>query len=346
MTTENTEETTKNTDWFKFTGEGDKDSFKGEFPDAPPWRQTSEEKKSTSENKKSTYIPDTEGKELEAVNASIYLKRPLLVTGDPGVGKSSLAHAIADEMGLELVKWEITTKTTLKDGLYSYDAIARLQDASLVKDEKDIKNINEYLFLGALGYAFTESKDEKNKYYDKPKVLLIDEIDKSDIDLPNDLLHIFEEMQFVIPELERADKDAEGIDVKTTHDKDNKITIKNGKVGLKKAKNFPIVIMTSNNNREFPPAFLRRCLSLEMKQPDRDRLIEIVEAHFDSLTDSQTKSMHKIVKIFTDKLETENNKLSVDQLLNAIQLLVKDQDGSINILTDKSLQDTIFRSLV
>ena len=334
---------TKNTDWFKFTGEGEKDSFTGDFPDAPPWRQTLDEKQSSPENKKSTYIPDTEGKELEAVNASIYLKRPLLVTGDPGVGKSSLAHAIADEMGLELVKWEITTKTILKDGLYSYDAIARLQDASLVKEKGDIKNINEYLFLGALGYAFTEDEDETKA---KPKVLLIDEIDKSDIDLPNDLLHIFEEMQFIIPELERADKDGTGIEIKTTHDKDKKVNIKNGIVGLKKAKNFPIVIMTSNNSREFPPAFLRRCLSLEMKQPDKKRLIKIVEAHFDSLTDSQTNSMHKIVKIFTDKLEIENNKLSVDQLLNAIQLLVEDKDKSINILTDESLQDTIFRALV
>ena len=327
---------TKNTDWYKFTGEGEKGSFEGEFPDAPPWRKI-------SQKKKSTYKPDKKGKELEAVNASIYLKRPLLVTGDPGVGKSSLAYAIADEMGLELVKWEITTKTTLKDGLYSYDAIARLQDASLVKEKGDIKNINEYLFLGALGYAFTEDKDETKA---KPKVLLIDEIDKSDIDLPNDLLHIFEEMQFVIPELERADKDGKGIKIYPAHDKTQSLNIKNGKVGLTNAKNFPIVIMTSNATREFPPAFLRRCLSLEMKQPDKDRLIEIVEAHFDSLTDIQTKSMHNIVTIFIDKLEKENNKLSVDQLLNAIQLLVEDKDGSINILTDKSLQDTVFRSIV
>ncbi len=327
---------TKNTDWYKFTGEGETGSFKGAFPDAPTWRQV-------NDKKTSNYKPDKNSKELEAVNASIYLKRPLLVTGDPGVGKSSLAHAIADEMGLELVKWEITTKTTLKDGLYSYDAIARLQDASLVKEKGDIKNINEYLFLGALGYAFTENEDETKA---KPKVLLIDEIDKSDIDLPNDLLHIFEEMQFIIPELERADKDGEGIDIYPAQDKTQKLNIKNGKVGLKNAKNFPIVIMTSNNSREFPPAFLRRCLSLEMKQPDKDRLIEIVEAHFDSLTESQAINMKKIVEIFIAKLEKENNKLSVDQLLNAIQLLVKDEDGSINILTDTSLQDTVFRSIV
>ena len=330
--------TTKNTDWYKFTGKGEKASFKDEFPDAPPWRQV-------SEKRPNNYKPDKNGKELEAVNASIYLKRPLLVTGDPGVGKSSLAYAIADEMGLELVKWEITTKTTLKDGLYSYDAIARLQDASLLKAKGDIKNINEYLFLGGLGYAFTEEKEEKNVMV-KPKVLLIDEIDKCDIDLPNDLLHIFEEMQFVIPELERAeDKDVEGIDIYPTHDKKNSIKIKNGRVGLTDAKNFPIVIMTSNNTREFPPAFLRRCLSLEMEQPNKDRLIEIVEAHFNSLTETQTESMYKIIAIFIEKLES-NNKLSVDQLLNAMQLLIQGEDGSIDILKDTSLQDTVFRSLV
>jgi len=323
----------KNTNWYKFTGEG---SFDGTFPDAPPWRQI-------SKKKKSNYKPDKEGKELEAVNASIYLKRPLLVTGDPGVGKSSLAYAIAEEMGLELVKWEITTKSTLKDGLYSYDAIARLQDASLVKEKGDGKNINEYLFLGALGYAFTEPTDETDEYYDKPKVLLIDEIDKSDIDLPNDLLHIFEEMQFVIPELERADKNGDGIEVKATYDKTKSLTIKNGKVSLTNAKNFPIVIMTSNDSREFPPAFLRRCLSLEMKQPKRARLIEIVEAHFDPLTEEQTETMEKIVTIFIEKLK--ENKLSVDQLLNAIQLLVN-EENPIDISDDESLQDTIFRSLV
>jgi len=327
---------TKNTNWYKFTGEGKKGSFKGAFPDAPPWRETVKEKK----DKENTYKPDTEGKELDAINASIYLKRPLLVTGDPGVGKSSLAYAIADEMGLELVKWEITTKTTLKDGLYSYDAIARLQDASLVKEEGDIKNINEYLFLGALGYAFTESEDEKDKYYNKPKVLLIDEIDKSDIDLPNDLLHIFEEMQFVIPELERADKDGMGISIKTTHDKTKSLIIKNGKVGLINAKNFPIVIMTSNDSREFPPAFLRRCLSLEMKQPNIDRLKEIVEAHFSFINDD----MENIIDAFLKRLNVDN-KLAVDQLLNAIQLLIN-KESPIDISKDESLQDTIFRSLV
>ncbi len=333
---------TKNTNWYKFTGEGEKGSFEGTFPDAPPWRQTLKEKQQReTKDTKITYIPDKEGKELEAVNASIYLKRPLLVTGDPGVGKSSLARAIAEEMGLELVKWEITTKTTLKDGLYSYDAIARLQDASLIKDEKDIKNINEYLFLSALGYAFTESEDKEDEYYDKPKVLLIDEIDKSDIDLPNDLLHIFEEMQFVIPELERADKDGEGIDIKTIHDKNISINIENGKVGLTNAKNFPIVIMTSNDSREFPPAFLRRCLSLKMEQPDRERLEKIVNAHFKYINDD----MKKIIDAFEKRLK-ENNKLSVDQLLNAIQLLVNDKDNPIDILEDKILEDTIFRSLV
>ena len=338
MSNEKKENKPKNTNWYKFIGTGVKDSFKGEFPDAPSWRQP-------SESKENIYKPDKEGKELEVVNASIYLKRPILVTGDPGIGKSSLAYAIADEMGLELVKWEISTKTVLKDGLYSYDAIARLQDASLVKEKGDIKNINEYLFLGALGYAFSESDDKTDKYYNKPKVLLIDEIDKSDIDLPNDLLHIFEEMKFVIPELERVKEETEekeGISIKTAHNKEKSIKVKDGKVGLTNANNFPIVIMTSNNDREFPPAFLRRCLSLEMEQPNTDRLIEIVEAHFKCTASSDMK---KIIKVFEDKIK-DNNKLSVDQLLNAIQLLVKVKDDSTDILNDTSLQDTIFRSLV
>jgi len=335
MSNEKKENKPKNTGWYKFTGTGVKDSFTGDFPDAPSWRQP-------SENKENTYMPDKEGKELEVVNASIYLKRPILVTGDPGIGKSSLAYAIADEMGLELVKWEISTKTVLKDGLYSYDAIARLQDASLVKEKGDIKNINEYLFLGALGYAFSESDDNTDKYYNKPKVLLIDEIDKSDIDLPNDLLHIFEEMKFVIPELERVKEETEGISIKTAHNKEKSIKVKDGKVGLTNANNFPIVIMTSNNDREFPPAFLRRCLSLEMEQPNTARLIKIVEAHFKC---TASTDMKKIIKVFEDKIK-DNNKLSVDQLLNAIQLLVKVKDDSTDILNDTSLQDTIFRSLV
>jgi MoxR-like ATPase len=316
----------KNKDWFIFKGDGSK-TDNVEFPKAPPWRKGKE-----SEN--SSYIPDVDNNELEVVNASIYLKRPILVTGNPGTGKSSLAYAIAKELGLEVVKWEITTKSTLKDGLYSYDAIARLQDVSLKQDT----NIDEYLFLGALGYAFSSS--------DKPKVLLIDEIDKSDIDLPNDLLHILEEMEFVIPELERADRDGKGTDIYASHKKKSQggkpIKIENGKVTCN-SDNFPIIIMTSNDEREFPPAFLRRCLRLDMKTPNKDRLIEIIEAKFNDIPDDKKESINSIVDKFLDLIDKENLTLSTDQLLNAIHLLFEKE---IDISKDDSLGKEIFRSLV
>jgi MoxR-like ATPase len=312
--------------WFIFKGSKDKQTI-NEFPEAPPWRQ----KKSN----KNRYVPAKDSKELEIVNAGIYLKRPILVTGKPGLGKSSLAYAIADELDLELVKWEIGTKTVLNDGLYSYDAIARLQDASL-QSKEDI-DISKYLFLGPLGYAFSVE--------DKPVVLLIDEIDKSDIDLPNDLLHIFEEMEFTIKQLEIADKDGTGIDIYPTHKKDKSIKIKNGKVSLKEPKNFPIIIMTSNDEREFPPAFLRRCLRLDMQKPDKDRLLDIVSSHFDKDKEEikSDKTVDSILEEFLKLRDEDDLTLSTDQLLNAMQLLFGSK--TIDILEYPQLKDTLFKSL-
>jgi len=329
-----------NKDWHIFEGQGKskkKENIK--FPPAPPWRQA----KSEIANK---YIIDKDSEELDIVNAGIYLKRPILITGNPGIGKSSLAYAIAEELGLELVKWEITTKTTLKDGLYSYDAIARLQDISLQSKDncKKKTKINDYLFLGALGYAFDNPIEGS-----KPKVLLIDEIDKSDIDLPNDLLHIFEDMEFLIPELERADKKGKGIEIFPMHKKESQKgiarKIENGKVFCL-PDNFPIILMTSNDEREFPPAFLRRCIRLDMIAPSEKRLRDIVKSYykeyFKNISASEEKTMEEIVNKFWTKNDGKYT-LSTDQLLNAMQLLFKDK---INILEDKKLMDNIFRSLV
>src|SRR5579883_1738754 len=157
------------------------------LPAPPNWRRFDKEERGV------TY--QARGEEIDLVNAALYLRRPLLVTGKPGTGKSSLAYAVAKELQLkEVLRWNITTRSTLQQGLYRYDAIGRLQDAQ-GSGKDNLSEIGKYIQLGPLGTALLPSLN--------PKVLLIDEIDKSDIDLPNDLLNIFEEGEFEIPELAR-----------------------------------------------------------------------------------------------------------------------------------------------
>ena len=228
-----------NTDWCAFQGDGEVKEL--ELPSAPPWR--------SRENRIKSYCTFSD-KVKKMVSAALILRRPLLITGNPGTGKSSLAEAIRHELNLgdKVLYWRIGTQSKLKDGLYSYDALSRLQDTQM-EDEKVYKNIENYLNLEALGTAFTSEKQ---------RIVLIDEIDKSPIDLPNNLLHIFEENQFEIPEIRRL-KDA---------------TFENGK-GFKKIgsdgivkcdiETFPLIIMTSNGERDFPSAFMRRCLHLKIE---------------------------------------------------------------------------------
>ena len=165
---------------------------------APSWRQFRDDVEGAAQqqkNKGENFQPPPVA--IEMVNAALALRRPLLITGNPGTGKSSLAYAVARELGLKnVLKWAITTRTTLKDGLYSYDAIARLQDAQ-ASGEDNRQETGNYITLGPLGTAFLPA--------DLPRVLLIDEIDKSDIDLPNDLLNLFEDGEFSIPELQRLE---------------------------------------------------------------------------------------------------------------------------------------------
>ena len=216
------------------------------LPDAPSWRQFQDDEAGTIAQAK------VKGQKIkpppvavEMVNAALALRRPLLITGNPGTGKSSLAYAVAEELGLKnVLKWAITTRTNLKDGLYSYDAIARLQDAQASgKDNRS--DTGNYITLGPLGTAFVAS--------DLPRILLIDEIDKSDIDLPNDLLNLFEDGEFPVPELERLELPQTQVrTVDREEGKQRKVTVRNGII---RCRAFPLVIMTSNGERDFPPPF-------------------------------------------------------------------------------------------
>ena len=301
------------------------------LPEPPPWRsfntevQTTE-KKSREEIKGKTF--QVWDRQVELVNAALYLRRPLLVTGKPGTGKSSLAYAIAYQLKLgKVLTWPINTRTTLSDGLYRYDAIGRLQDAQLGNKP----NIGKYIQLGAVGTAFLP-----NEY---PRVLLIDEIDKSDIDLPNDLLNLFEEGEFEILELARMSEQEKVVNVRTYDNQ--KVDISEGKVACKQ---FPLVIMTSNGERDFPPAFLRRCLQLEMPEPTIEELAEIVESHFDNL-ESDTDTLN-IAKEFIEKFvrAREGGKnLATDQLLNVIFMLTKKKSPSEQ--DKKNLLECLLQSL-
>ena len=246
-------------------------------------------------------VPDP--REVAMVNAALYLGRPLLVTGRPGTGKSTLAYLVAAELGLgPVLKWPISSRTGLKEGLYLYDAIGRVQAARRGSEEQ--ADIGGYVRLGPLGTALLP--------FELPRVLLIDELDKSDIDLPNDLLNVFEDGEYEIPELVRLAKQQPTVTV-FTHDRGGTAEVADGRV---RPRAFPVVIITSNGEREFPPAFLRRCLQLEMRPPTAEQLGMMVAAQFG---DTSELDVRQLISDFLQRSDRVGG-LASDQLLNAVHL--------------------------
>jgi MoxR-like ATPase len=271
--------------------------------------------------------------ELELINAALYLRRPLLVTGEPGSGKSTLAHAVARELGLgRVLHWPIVSRTVLREGLYQYDALARLQDLQISRnsDERELSGAEEqpdaigrYIRLGPLGTALLPAA--------RPRVLLVDELDKSDIDLPNDLLNALEEGEFRIPELERmAERRSE---ILIRDDDGEQVTVNGGRV---RCREFPFVVLTSNGERDFPAPLLRRCIHLRLDTPDADRLAAMVRAHFG---DDAATANAGIIEQFLDRRPGEQR--SADQLLNAIYLTQHARDeepGTRDRLAEELMQ--------
>ena len=233
------------------------------------------------------YLPNPEL--VEAVNLAIYLQRPLLLQGEPGCGKSQLARAVAYELGLDFKAWYIKSTSRAKDGLYNYDAIRRLRDAQLAASNRFTDELNQkiddpstYINWGALGEAFLS---------EKPTVLLIDEIDKADIDFPNDLLLELDQRCFIVDETRQ----------------------------MIKANIPPIVFITSNDEKDLPDAFLRRCLFHYVEFPNQERLVTIIKAHFPA--ESETLLKKAITRFLELREEMQKDKGEAGKKVSTSELI-------------------------
>ena len=221
-----------------------------------------------------------------SVNAAITLKRPLLVKGEPGTGKTMLAEEVAEALKMPLLQWHVKSTTKAQQGLYEYDAVSRLRDSQLsdVDGGERVKDIHNYILKGVLWQAFTA---------DQPVALLIDEIDKADIEFPNDLLREIDRMEFYCYETRE----------------------------LVKARHRPLVFITSNNEKELPDAFLRRCFFHYIKFPDAETMQKIIDVHFPGL---KKELLQASMKTFFDvrNLPGLKKKPSTSELLDWLKLLV------------------------
>jgi len=217
-----------------------------------------------------------------AVNAAVTLERPILIKGEPGTGKTQLAIEVAQSLGKPLHEWHIKSTTKAQQGLYEYDAVARLRDSQLGDDR--VHDIANYIVRGKIWEAFES---------DEQPVLLIDEIDKADIEFPNDLLRELDRMEFYVYETKR----------------------------LVEARHRPIIVITSNNEKELPDAFLRRCFFHYIKFPDRETMTEIVDVHFPNLKkDLLTEALNAFYKV--RDVRGLKKKPSTSELLDWIKLLL------------------------
>jgi len=221
-----------------------------------------------------------------AVNAAIALQRPLLIKGEPGTGKTMLAEQVAESQDMRLIQWHIKSTTKAQQGLYEYDAVSRLRDSQLATGDVDVSDISNYIRQGKLWEAFES---------DEQVVLLIDEIDKADIEFPNDLLQELDKMEFFVYETGE--------------------TIK--------ARNRPIIIITSNNEKELPDAFLRRCFFHFINFPDRDTMREIIAVHYPEI---QKNLVNEALEMFFQLRDVPGLKKrpSTSELIDWLKLLMSD----------------------
>lgn len=223
-----------------------------------------------------------------AVNAAIQLQKPLLIKGEPGTGKTMLAYAVAEALNKKLLTWHIKSTTTATQGLYEYDAVSRLRDSQLGNEK--VHDIANYIKPGQLWNAFVAEEQ---------CVLLIDEIDKADIEFPNDLLQELDRMEFYCYELQKT------------------IT----------AKHRPIIIITSNNEKELPDAFLRRCFFHFIRFPNKESLQQIINVHYPNLDD---KLIHQAIAVFYGLRDVRGLKKqpSTSEMLDWLKLLILGKVGS------------------